>query len=179
MDCLIFPSENAGTRCAKFLKNSHGEEILTEILNFSLSGVHQIENIQWARFFAVIYPKDFQKTAEKFWAIFGDGISSRHAEFCLERFDWMGSECCNGMVLSDGEKPQPAPRASWTEEVDMDVKSTIRSRVAKLISSDDPSMPSIVEKDVLLYPKGMCAISAVARALVPDEDHLSEVVVYG
>jgi cystathionine gamma-synthase len=177
--CLIFPSESAGIRCKEFVKKNHGEDTLIEIFYFSFAGDNDKENSQWARFVAVIYPVELQKTVEKFWGIFGDGISSRHAEFCLERFAWTDSKGDNGLVLTAGQSAQPAPRPLWTDESDKEVKATIRSRIAKLISSDSTCSASTSEDGVLLYPKGMCAIAAVARALVPDEDHLSEVVVFG
>ena len=177
--CFIFPSEDAGIRCAQFLQKNHGPKTQTELLSFYLPETDQVENARWARFTALIYSRDVQKTAEKFWTIFGDGISSRHAEFCLERFDMMCTGSSNGTVRSTAEGTQAVPRPSWTDQTERDLKAAMRGRIAKLISSDHSHMPQVIERDVFLYPKGMCAISAVARSLVPDEEHPSQAVVYG
>jgi cystathionine gamma-synthase len=168
LDCLIFPSQDAGIRLTQFLRKYHNAEIETELVSFSLRGEDHVENTRWACFSAAIYPHDAQKVAEKFWAVFGDGLSSRHAEFCLERFSLMGTGAPGKAVLP-----------LWTNQAGEEAKFVIKSRIATLIASDDPTMPPIVTEDVFLYPKGMCAIAAVTRALLPDDEASSTAVVYG
>lgn len=51
-----------------------------------------IEDARWERFIAVIYDRDLRPQARKTWCILGDGMSSRHGEFCKDRIDFMHSQ---------------------------------------------------------------------------------------
>ncbi|KAE8331388.1 pyridoxal phosphate-dependent transferase [Aspergillus sergii] len=181
MKCAVFPSEDACTRCVQFLQKRHRADVQTTIVPFFLSGSVSKENLRWARFYAVIYQQDAHKAAGQFWTIFGDGISSRHAEFCLERWPFMVSKLARGPLQShpevEGTSLLPVPL--WRKEDDEHAKAQIKARIATWIGSDHPGFPLVSTEDVFLYPKGMCAISAVARALAPEERKRSKAVVFG
>ncbi|KAL4748744.1 hypothetical protein BDW72DRAFT_195486 [Aspergillus terricola var. indicus] len=186
-NCLIFPSEDAGIRLSRFLSRQGSSEdndavVQSEIVWFHLAGEnHAEENVQWVQFWAVLYHQSYEKLATKFWTIFGDGISSRHAEYCLGLWSFMrpGSQpdSPNGTYQCSDTKAAILP--PWNHHCDQKAKDTIKSRIAEWVASDDPDIPRVCPSDVYLYQKGMCAISAVARSLLPGNEQSSGVVVFG
>ncbi|RYP63078.1 hypothetical protein DL770_009466 [Monosporascus sp. CRB-9-2] len=110
----------------------------------------------------------------------GDGISSRHAEFCLERFAFMDSVSPDSSLESSNTSRdiEKLPSEPWFHS-DTDTKGELRALIARLITSEKPSQPVVNPQDVFLYPKGMCAIGTLARQLVPASTHDSEAVVFG
>lgn len=179
-NCSIFTSRDAGVRCIEYLRKHHCLNTPADLISFHLPGSSDVSTKRWAQFWAVIHGNDAQKDVGRFWAIFGDGISSRHAEFCLERWHYMSikpQSYCLEPRTPDTEMTQP-PKPQWAGH-DQDAKDEIKTRIATLIRSDNPGCPPVSPGDVFLYPKGMCAISAVARALLPEGGEPSGAVVYG
>ncbi|KAL4734944.1 putative cystathionine gamma-synthase [Aspergillus similis] len=174
-NCLIFPSEDAGVRLSRFLRSQGGGKdydaaVQSEIVWFHLPGDHHAEeNVRWGQFWAVLYHQCHEKHAAKFWSIFGDGISSRHAEFCLGLWSFM----------RPGSQPDSPNGTHQYCHCDQEAKDTIRSRIARWITSDDLDIPRISPSDVYLYQKGMCAISAVAQSLLLGNEQPGGVVVFG
>ncbi|KAL4944309.1 hypothetical protein BDV06DRAFT_220463 [Aspergillus oleicola] len=177
-DCLVFPSKDAARRCISFIQEHHERsDIQANMTEFRLPkgpgagagdvhGVAPMSN-RWARFYAVVYDVEAKKVAGHFWSIFGDGLCSRHAEFCLGVWRFMCAYPGTGSLLAE-------------EDQEREAKAEIKTRIARLVASEDPGLTPPAENDVFLYPKGMCAISAVARALLPrDELEASEAVVFG
>jgi cystathionine gamma-synthase len=139
-------------------------------------------NAIWARFNAVLYHQDLTGYAEQFWAIFGDGISSRHAAFCIERFPFMES-------ISSFHHLNTSPTYDYYERIplqqwrhsDNDAKNEIKTWIAKWAKSEHLDYKPPLAQDVFLYPKGMCSINTISRVLVPSskESNASEVVIIG
>lgn len=179
-DCLVFPSKDAAIRCIDYLRQHYDPAVQAEAVLFSLPHGASKMNTIWARFYAVIYDKEAQKTAGKFWTIFGDGISTRHAEFCIRLLHHMCSESQNESLRSDATfiKPGNIPTPEWAEK-HQNAKNEIKTRIASLIRSDNPELAPPSAGDVFLYSKGMSAIFAVARALIPEDERFSEAVVFG
>ncbi|KAL4758349.1 pyridoxal phosphate-dependent transferase [Aspergillus foveolatus] len=187
MSCLVFPSEEASVRLSQFLRSQGGDEtngaaVQSEIFWFHLAGDNYAEeNAKWGQFWAVLYHQCYEKHATKFWTIFGDGVSSRHAEFCLGLWTFMRSssqpDSSNGIYQCPVDTTLILP--PWNRHCDQEAKDTIRSRIAEWIASDDPHIPRVSPSDVYLYQKGMCAISAVARSLLPGNEQSGGVVVFG
>ncbi|CAG8066209.1 unnamed protein product [Penicillium salamii] len=178
--CLIFPSASPTARCAQFIQKHHGLDIETEVVAFYLPETADTGNMQWARFYVLIYHTAAQKSADEFWSIFGDGISSRHAEFCLERWPFMRSESPNRIFRSPAMVTDISLMAAfpWTNE-DQNAKEEIKRRIATMIASEQPGFPPVPTSEVFLYQKGMCALSAVARAMIPSDNQTSGAAVYG
>lgn len=57
-------------------------------------------------------------------------------------------------------------------------KTEIKDRIAELIVSDNPEFTPPSARYVFLYTNGMSAISAVARALIPENKDASGAVVF-
>jgi hypothetical protein len=114
-----------------------------------------------------------------FWKFFGDGIAGRHAEYCLEALPSLNSYAEDpGLETSALCRNHPTQDAQWVNSATAE-KESIRESIARLATSDRPGYRPITGHDVLLYPTGMSAIAAVARALVPPAADRSEAVVYG
>ncbi|KAL4949782.1 pyridoxal phosphate-dependent transferase [Aspergillus filifer] len=203
-DCLVFPSEDAARRCICFIREHHERsDIQADMMEFRLCQGHQANlggvfvhdgvplSTRWARFFAVVYDAEAKKESAHFWGMFGDGLGSRHAEFCLGVWEGMcafqstGTLCkccgCGGLDTGTGNGNGNGTRHEVAEEEqDRQVKREIKARIVRLVASEDSSLTPPVESDVFLYPKGMCAIFAVSRALLPRDDlEASEAVIFG
>ncbi|GIZ36589.1 hypothetical protein CKM354_000005900 [Cercospora kikuchii] len=196
--CAIFPSLNGARRCEQYLltKATACDERLapTRSISFFLSKneIGNDEVARWAQFTAVLYDQKLAESIVEFWGWFGDGISSRHAIFCSERFNLMEilTTPQNELLPS----PPPSPPASemlCTSQKQVATTpwpppaSESANEIRKLIAKWAQPIAEIDDlldwqKDVCLFPKGMCAISAVARALVPSANTgASEAVVFG
>ncbi|ORY16982.1 pyridoxal phosphate-dependent transferase [Clohesyomyces aquaticus] len=178
MRCAIFPSEAGMRRCSQYLRRNTNIAFPLQQMCFKAT-LGDISTTTWARFYAVLYPMEYTKQVREVWAFTGDGISSRHAEFCVQRFALMESTSkfpaltTSAMATVVGQIPIP----QWGES-DSDVKAKIKTQIAKLVTSHKPGYDAVKPQDVLLYPNGMSAIGAVARSLVPTNIS-SEAVVFG
>ena len=120
----------------------------------------------WTAFYVVLYSTSLSQDAAAFWRDTGDGITSRHAEYCHARLDYLESDSVNASLRTQPLKsimaagPSLAPVKSAFAE-----KRAIESFIAKLATSEQAGQPLVGFRDVFLYSKGMSAISAVARAL--------------
>jgi len=199
-------------RCIQYLRqnpeaSSHdgaeNEKLVIHEVSFRLANpsAATAENAKWARFDAVLYPEPLIEKAAQFWGWMGDGISSRHADFLLERFRFMTSATlsADGGSLQLSRSPQEQAEAEETfgqdeansaistappwASSDAGTKEKIKTLIANWVTSQKPGQGVVSPHEhVFLYPKGMCAIGAIARTLaqLPTADtHSSEVVVFG
>ncbi|KAJ5632085.1 hypothetical protein N7490_008424 [Penicillium lividum] len=186
MHCLVFSSKNAARRCILFLEENHNSDIQADVVSFYLSrGATSPISKTWDQFYAVIYDADAKVAANEFWSIFGDGLPSRHAEFCLQLWPHMCSEpldklsrfyTSTGTGTGTGRIPIPMLKSLVAGQA---AKTEIKDRIAELIASDNSEFTPSSARDVFLYTNGMSAISAVSRALVPEEKDASGAVVFG
>lgn len=165
---MIFPSFAAAQRLLQTLRRVESGACLHHV-QFASATDLDARDAYWASFHAVLYPPSISADAMGFWRETGDGISSRHAQFCLERFGKLqaGSPVRN--------ECSPADKSAAVSH------HIIKTRIAELLRSEDVLQPSPDRHDVYLYPKGLCAIYSITRALLPSPqgDNPSEVVVYG
>ncbi|GMF89834.1 unnamed protein product [Aspergillus oryzae] len=178
LSCLIFPSADATARCTARLSAEHPDETCHTV-KFQSHQPADEEALRWAAFFVVLFPQACLSTAMHFWKVFGDGIAGRHAEYCLAALPSMDSYAKDTVFESSAPcRDHPTWDLQWVNSAAAE-KESIRSLIARLVSSDQPGYRPVSSHDVFLYPKGMCAIAAVARALVPHSAELSEAVIYG
>jgi cystathionine gamma-synthase len=178
--CAIFPSEDGMRRCSEYLRNNTDIIHPIQELLFSLALDSSKENATWARFCAVIYPEQSTQSVEEFWGFMGDGISSRHAEFCFERFSFMDSVSSDSGLRTFATSDDAKTLLSETWDFsDSGTKDKIKGIIAKSVTSQKPGQAVVRTQDVFLYLKGMCAIGTVARALAPASSHSSEAVIFG
>ena len=167
-------------RCIRYLRNNTDITHPIQEVSFTLARATSKESLTWARFCAVLYPDQSTQYAEEFWGFMGDGISSRHAEFCLERLPFMDSASSDFPLrkYATSDHPELLPPESWGLS-DAGTKSKIKGMIAKCVTSQKPGQEVVTTQDVFLYPKGMCAIGTVARALAPTSIHSSDAVIFG
>lgn len=179
--CAIFPSKDAMRRCGQLLLR-HQTDLPCSIqeLSFALSHEAWTENATWACFSAVLFPEQFIEHVKIFWYSTGDGISSRHAQFCLERFPFMHSVSSDSSLQTSATRHDIAmvPSKPWGHS-DPIIKENLKALIAKLVTSEKSGRKEVSPQDVFLYPKGMSAIGTVARSLVPASTHASEAVIFG
>ncbi|GAM40295.1 hypothetical protein TCE0_038f12539 [Talaromyces pinophilus] len=178
--CMVFPSKDAAKRCCAYIRKRKGPNIMVHDVSFSLTQHVSQANQTWARFSAVLFSQEDKDAANEFWGEMGDGISSRHAQFCLDRFQFMSSvslvpDLQTGETGSYGET---IPMEPW-QDSDADAKKDITTIIARLVTSDQPGQEAVNPDDVYLFPKGMCAIRSVASILAPGSAKASEAVVFG
>ncbi|KAI9926379.1 hypothetical protein ASPWEDRAFT_32211 [Aspergillus wentii DTO 134E9] len=182
LDCMLFPSDTTAGRFYSGLKTKDAEKVVGSV-RFFLTGEVEREETLWGKFHAVFYHKDLDSEARRLWMIFGDGLSTRQAEFCLERVDFMLSESAIASFQTAApcpdlsRLPRPVP---WTDSA-ISAKEQMKNLIARLATSESPGSRPVSKDDVFLYSKGMCAIGAVARSLlatIPDKAY-SGSVVYG
>ncbi|RDW81830.1 hypothetical protein BP6252_02942 [Coleophoma cylindrospora] len=180
MRCMIFPSKDGMKRCGQHLRKNADTAHSIQEIKFHLIQDSSKENSVWCRFFSVLFPEKSTKYAEEFWGFLGDGISSRHAEFCLERFTFMSSLSLDATFRTNStcNDVEKIPAVPW-EQSDSETKDEIKNLISKWVTSNLPGQDPVRPRDVFLYPKGMCAISALARSLVPTSPIASEAVVFG
>jgi cystathionine gamma-synthase len=169
-------------RCSEHLRKT--TDVMTfpiQELSFSLAGQASKENATWARFYAVLFPAQLTDSVNEFWGFMGDGISSRHAEFCLERFPFMHSVAQDSPLrtCATSRDLEQVPPASWDHFDASTTNAKLKALIAKFVTPQKQSGNPVKSHNVFLYPKGMCAIGTVARQLVPTSTHSSEAVIFG
>ncbi|RDW90302.1 uncharacterized protein DSM5745_02077 [Aspergillus mulundensis] len=169
---------DAARRCVAYLQEHYPADFQTDIVHF-LCSPDGHGSSAWSQFYAVLYDTKAQEEADHFWSIFGDGLSSRHAEFLLRLWPDMSSSPCDELAETG---TNGCIQTREVDDGDETAKMEIRNRIARLIAPQGPHGPRPSARDVFLYAKGMCAIAAVARALLPGDDckdNSSEAVVFG
>ncbi|KAL8825718.1 MAG: hypothetical protein Q9191_004247, partial [Dirinaria sp. TL-2023a] len=181
MDCMIFPSEEAAARCMSTFKNKDSTLPLRSIRFLLSSRIDAPEVAKWASFSAVLYHQTLEYEAAQFWEHFGDGISSRHALFCLAQFQFLDSEPADSRTgfstAATSSHISSMSFPGWTNSALWE-KRCCQSLLAECATSRDPHQKPVSPEDVFLYPNGMSAISAIARGLAHQSDN-SEAVIYG
>lgn len=182
---MVFSSATAARQCVEILRTASSETLsILEVVRFTMplkpnSGE---KDPNWANFTAVLLPSDQWKAAMGLWRDTGTGLSSRHAEFCLEQFDYLDS-------YSDSSKPEYQARAQKTHHSQSlqsfaRVKSASASLqevqffIAKLATSEKPGQPPVRSEDVFLYLNGMNAIYGQSKCLSSLQAN-SKIAAYG
>ncbi|KAI0531603.1 pyridoxal phosphate-dependent transferase [Xylaria digitata] len=175
--CVIFLSEDGMRRCVQFLRENTDVESSIQEVSFTMPvrAPPAGEDV-WARFHAVLFHERAADRAAEFWGCFGDGISSRHAEYCYERLPFMHP--VSSHPSSSAPSLEEVPLASWHHS-DADTKEKLKASIANYVTSEKSSQELVSPRDVFLYAKGMCAIGTLARHLVPTSEAASEAVVFG
>lgn len=156
-------------------------EVPIQAVEFCLEQEVSRETRIWSHFYAVLFPEQFKQHVEEFWGCFGDGISSRHAQFCLERLPFMRAMGMDSPLPADAVRHDvmSIPSVPWRHS-DRDTKHELKTLIAKWAASSRPGQATIKPHDVFLYPKGMCAVGTLARVLVPrSSSAASEAIVFG
>ncbi|KAL2065861.1 hypothetical protein VTL71DRAFT_3531 [Oculimacula yallundae] len=181
MKCRAFVSNSAAIRLDQTLKKKDPNSRMYAV-DFHLAQSPCLESLKWGRFVLCLFAEDMESEAFTSWLNHGDGISNRHAEFCLSNFQFMESEC-----KTAGSRYQtPAPLSeksamylpSWTDS-GLKEKAVIKSALAVTMKSQQPSLAPVRGDDVFLYATGMLAIGTIARAISESLPKEAVAVIYG
>ncbi|KAE8378974.1 pyridoxal phosphate-dependent transferase [Aspergillus bertholletiae] len=170
--CMMFSSKDAARKCIVSLKASptYSEHLSVEIVRFCMPAESNLRKspVHWANFSAVLLSPELWKDAMAFWRDSGAGLSSRHAEFCLEELGYLDSDSSNPKLRS------PAPRKRSHRQIPpslMRVQAAATSLdqlkvfIGELATSDQPNQPNVSMDDVFVYPNGMNAIYSLSESL--------------
>ncbi|GAB1197104.1 hypothetical protein APSETT444_006390 [Aspergillus pseudonomiae] len=182
ISCMVFSSAAAGQQCATVLKTLPCENpFAIEVVRFVMPLESNMgdTSAHWANFTAVLYPSDLLNAAMAFWRDTGSGLSTRHAEFCLEELGYLDSDSAIPAYRT------PAPRKRCRSQTPESLKwmraaagnsQEVKSFLAGLATSEQPEQPPVSPDDVFLYPTGMNAIYTLSEALASPE---YKVAMYG
>lgn len=177
--CRAFPSPEATER---FISRLQREDptVSVQTARFHLPHEAAPEIAKWAAFSVVLFHESHEEVAFEFWEWFGDGISSKHAEFCVSLFSFMNSNSDQSEYRTVGPASHDLNVMTLPEWIDSSTKDKmdIKSRLASSSTSADPVLKPIENDDVFLYATGMAAISAIAHSLARTSSD-SGAVVYG
>ncbi|KAJ5120316.1 Pyridoxal phosphate-dependent transferase major region subdomain 2, partial [Penicillium bovifimosum] len=154
------------SRCERALQESGAPGDAVVPVRFFQPERHSCE-ASWLEIHAIIYPTEYFGAAFTNWVNIGDGMSSRHAESCLTGFDYLQSdsskpEFCTAPPKTLTAKGEPIPLLFTSGTFELEC---IKHDIATLLQPDDQDQALPSPNDVFLYPGGMSAINAVARAL--------------
>ncbi|KAH8696537.1 cystathionine beta-lyase [Talaromyces proteolyticus] len=177
--CRAFPSSEAAERFISRLKRAD-PSFPVHTARFHLPSDAAPDMAKWAAFSVVLFHESLEGVAYEFWEWFGDGISSRHAEFCLYQFLFLNSESDQSEYWTVGPESHNLSAMTLSEWIDnaTSYKTAIKSRLISSARSADPAIKPIGNGDVFLCATGMAAISVIARTLARTSED-SGAVVYG
>lgn len=163
----IFVSEEAASRLRHTFKEKDSAAN-TYVIEFKVPQPDNPDIANWAHFVLVLFPESLEEEAFTFWLNHGDGISNRHAEFCLNLLDFMDTRCEDGEPDFQTSGPRSGDALTdlpgWTNSGSTE-KTAIQSVLAGTISSQNRAMVPVQPEDVFLYSTGMMAIGKIARAM--------------
>lgn len=176
----IFISKEAVSRLERMVKKKNPTVRLSTI-EFRLPKASDAYAMKWARFLLVLYSESLEEDMFNFWLNHGDGISNRHAEFCIRLLDFMDSHCedskLNFETSAPGKGDMPVDSSLWFKTSAAE-KEVIRSVLAKTIKSENKKILPVSPHDVFLYSTGMMAIGKIAHAM-SDVSEGSAAVIFG
>ncbi|KAJ5287762.1 Pyridoxal phosphate-dependent transferase major region subdomain 2 [Penicillium angulare] len=164
--CLVLPSLPSAVRCLKALQEAGTLDGTVTSVQFSHPEKSSLE-ASWLEFYTIVYPVEHFRTALTYWTDSGDGISTRHAEFCLGWLDYLQSNSsnaafCTSPVKKLTVKGEEIPKLQTSGILERDC---IKQDIAVLLLSEKHGQVPVSPTDVFLYPSGMSAINAVGRTV--------------
>lgn len=180
---MVFPSMRVADRCAAELKQSgpEGSSFVQTVRFFlPLESIFVSGEEKWANFSLVVFPTEQWKQAMSVWRDTGAGISTRHADLCMENLNYLDSDSS----WTSFQTPAPLKRdrrdsthVEWLAPAQENFHQ-VQARVAELVTSENTNLKPVTAEDVFLFPTGMNAIFAASEALASLAPH-SDVVAYG
>ncbi|VVT52067.1 uncharacterized protein SAPINGB_P003306 [Magnusiomyces paraingens] len=212
--CLIFPTYEVACRCRNFIRQySKLTDVSLRILQLSTPKVESdsknllLLDKASTTFSAIFFPESEFYLAKAYWQHSGEGISSRMAEFCLDKFSQVknddcehshipGSKCggfhkpsTKNNILEYKSQDQNKESSTFLEErfgrnLDLslakDAEQALRRRiVSKINENSSASENSATEHDVYLYPSGMASIFNAHRITMKARNNTQKSVCFG
>ncbi|RFN43580.1 cys/met metabolism, pyridoxal phosphate-dependent enzyme [Fusarium flagelliforme] len=146
---LSNPDTHQTMRCVRFIPpNLHGSEAGDGYLSFSV----------------VLFPVSLKKPAMGVWMDTGAGMTTRHAEYCLEHFESLVLDNSVPAPGNDTGLGSVSPDTTWSEYAPGDLRD-LSTRIALLTTSEMKDLKPVTADDVFVFPTGMNAIFTASEAL--------------
>ncbi|KAI1012077.1 hypothetical protein LB503_004426, partial [Fusarium chuoi] len=169
-DCYIFPSSDDVDDYVAQLRHKN---MAAEHVRFRSPApapepepANSENTTMYLAFSALLVDRNSRAHVMDIWVNEGTGITTRHAEYCLNHFD---------ELVSTSPLPQfntPAARvpthdpysAEWIYRGASDLAG-LQHYIARLATSEDPVEKPVMPEDVFIFPNGMNAIYNASEAL--------------
>ncbi|QGA16782.1 hypothetical protein EYB26_004452 [Talaromyces marneffei] len=169
ISCLLFPTVAAAQSCVRHIAKDHGS-LTVDIAHFRKpDDIFTTETgrvLDLASFAMAIFPKEAKGSAMMFWVNVGGGLTTRHAMFSKGYIYYLEAEHSN--KKSNPQPPKsidlPLSTVSWMNST-ASTSMCVKSRIAKLSTPENATLPQVTADDVTLYPTGMNAIYHASEAL--------------
>lgn len=171
--CMVFASSIAARKCITALSSAPAYSEVPFPLQHVRFYMPPESNLgdkptHWANFSAIIIPSDLWKEAMAFWRDTGTGLSTRHAEFCLEEFQYLDSDSLTPEFCTSAPQKRNYRQVPHSLARIQSAASTVdelKAFLAKLATYEQPVEPEVNPDDVFLYPSGMNAIYSLSESL--------------
>lgn len=122
----------------------------------------------WANFSAVFMSSKLWKEAMAFWRDTGTGLSTRHAEFCLNELQYLDSDSSNPELCTPASQKRDhrqMPHSLTRIQSAASSVGELKAFLAHLATSERQDEPEVDPDDVFVYPSGMNAIYSLSESL--------------
>ncbi|KAF7615853.1 hypothetical protein AFLA_009359 [Aspergillus flavus NRRL3357] len=156
----IFSSGAAGHQCATVLETLPSENPFTiKVVRLVMPLESNLGDTSshWANFTAVLYPSDLLKAAMAFWRDTSSGLSIRHAEFCLEEFDYLDSDSSTPVYRTPASRKRcrgKTPESLIWMRAAARNSHEVKSFLADLATSEQPGQPTVSPDEVFTRIQG-------------------------
>lgn len=208
--CYVFPTYSVACRCRDFIKrHTKQEKPSLRILQLTTPKTRGDDSAPLdsatTTFSVIFFPASEAPLAKAYWQHSGEGISSRMAEFCLEKFSQADADSakqsnahipgskCGGFhkphyksKTVESNDPNTNESSTFLEErfgrnLDLslakEAEQALRRRIAS--KTNDGSESKVTEHDVFLYPSGMASIFNAHRIIMKARDENLKSVCFG
>ncbi|KAF5706283.1 cystathionine gamma-synthase [Fusarium mundagurra] len=176
LDCYIFPSsEDASDYAAQLRANG----VEAHHIRFCSPVPGPVTSTLYLAFSALLVPLGSRAHVRGIWVNLGTGITTRHAEYCLDHFDELVSISSLPRYYTLAERvPSHDPYSEeWIQRGASDL-ADLKAFIARLATSEAPDMKPVKAEDVFIFPNGMNAIYNASEAIAINNPNKS-VVTFG
>ncbi|CEL08414.1 hypothetical protein ASPCAL11564 [Aspergillus calidoustus] len=183
--CLLFTNRDGASRFLRAWGNEQDHlwrgKIETVAFAPPKNAECSDETRRWASFCVLLF-NGFSSTnldkAMLVWCEHGDSISSRHADACLERLDYLASKSENAEYAT-----APGRRSCGLEKISFgDSKRLIKGKIQELATSETHQSftdSRIKNGHIFLFANGSTALSAVCRVVASIKPPAHKWIAYG
>ncbi|RBA20830.1 hypothetical protein FPRO05_08277 [Fusarium proliferatum] len=165
-DCYIFPSSDDVDDYVAQLRHKN---MAAEHVRFRSPAPQPVDSentTMYLAFSALLVDPKSRAHVMDIWVNEGTGITTRHAEYCLNHFDELSSTSPLPQFNTPAARvPSHDPySAEWIYRGASDLAG-LQHYIARLATSEGPVEKAVMPEDVFIFPNGMNAIYNASEAL--------------
>ncbi|KAF5982986.1 hypothetical protein FBULB1_4030 [Fusarium bulbicola] len=168
LDCYIFPSSDD---VGDYVAQLGAITVTAHRVRFHSRGpapapATSTSVTPYLTFSALLVPPGHKACLMNIWAELGTGITTRHAQYCLDHFDELTSTSPlpEYTTQADREPSHDPDSAEWIRRGASDL-AALKDFIAGLATSDEQDLKDVEAHDVFIYPNGMNAIYNASEAI--------------